>query len=1120
MLMRSLTAFLIACSALPSVYAQTQPPQSAPAPRVGVPTDLEQQPRTRNVLGATPPAIDVQLSDEVPLPGNAVETTSAEGVLGLQKGSGDPYYLGFVGSSYYPPPGERIDPKLISEVRLEPTDGRPAPTSYAFVMFSKRITDARLDELRAIGCRVLSTHPYYAVKVALPPRQIETVAALPYVRWIGSPRSVQKVHPHLIDSIGTAPVGESIGLIVNLYESDKCAATTEELIARAEQVEPGNTTPHAVDDLRSAAFRMHSNGWQQRALEALGVTVDQYTESNTVFAFTVHAPAAAVEMLASLDFVQFIEEQPTAQTMHDESTPLINSDSARNYTTGGVNTVVTAGEIDSGISYTHYDLTTHCNMIGWDFSGSAGGAFDDTCPHGTHVCGTITGNGYWNPANTGNAPGLGWGGTGRFFNAKIFNGCNGGVNLANVFNVFRNGQYDGGGAFTPKPMVINNSWGGGGAAWVGSEYECRIIDDEVFWQRQMYIFAAGNGGGVSTVSQEAGAKNAFAVGAVDDYAAFGSFPGNRSWFSSQGPMSNSRWKPNVCAPGDSITSLLAGSNTGYVAYGGTSMATPHVTGVAAQMCDANWWMRYNPPAIASTLMATAVTRGSQPIYNQYNSDLNLYGAGRIDAWLADYGTTQTGWSNWAFDLNAGQGTYADFYVSPGTTRVVICMNWNEQAVSAGASQATINDWDLYIDQEPFTVPLNSGEFTGGTSSYDNTEIRYIENPGVGNYRWKIHPYNATSTGHFGVTVYFVAGPIHPTADVSLTQSAYYVQPNQAVTMTASVYNAGYLSSGTYVTSSGGSYLYDSYKYLNDGAFADQYYNFSGGTTVTLGNILSNNTRTAYFAPVWQYEGYYPFYASAYNDNGSSDYDVAYVLVDGTAPSAPGPVSSPTHLVNTWSCDSTIQTDWSASSDNLSGVLGYSVQWDYSPVADPDMYLDTYGQSWVDYLPDGGPFYFHVRAVDYSGNWGPSSSSGPYYINTAAISTYCTAKVNSLFCTPYMDYVSRASTNGPDNFHLRAHNIINNKSGLMFWGLTSLNAPFQGGFKCVADPVKRTPVQSSGGGAGNNCNGSYDFFWSQSYQAAQGLGEGNWVYAQFWYRDPQSPSTTGLTDAVQFLICRN
>ena len=1106
-----LTLTLTLAALAPSLGAQGSS-QPVP-PRAPAGLDVRETPPKLGRDGGSPAPIDVALDDAVPLPGD-----------GPDKGTGgDPYYLGFAGGPYYPPDGERVDPLLVSQVQLHPTDGRPAPTSYAFVMFSKRITEAREKRLEALGCRILGVHPWYTLKVALPPHQIDNVAALPFVRWIGAPRDWQKVHPHLVDVAGSQPDGVPLEMIVNVYESDLCDATTREKITDGEQLDVHATVTPAADD-RNAAYLVHSNGWQQAALEGMGLEVIQYVESGSVRAFRVRAPAQAIEPVAALDFVAFVEELPEAQPSHDESMPMIYSDAVRQSANGGTSQTVTAGIVDSGISTGHSDLYYHLNGWGWDFSGSGTGAWYDGCGHGTHVTGTITGDGTSNPALRGGAPGLGWGANGRFFNAKIFMGCGSqSVDLASVLSVMRSAVNDGGGGYTPRPMVINNSWGGGGSAWIGSEYNCRLIDDEVFGQRQLYVFAAGNEYNASTISQEAGAKNSFAVGSVDDYYYPGSTaPGNRSSFSSQGPMGDSRWKPNVCAPGDSVRSLLANTWSSYTNKSGTSMATPHVTGVAAQLCDNYSWLRYQPNRIASLLMATAVTRNSDPIYTQSTPGLNAYGAGRIDAWLANYGSYQTGWTNWGFDLGSGQGTYADFYVPVGTTRTVVCMTWHEGAASAGASKATNNDWDLYIDQEPFDPNLNVGEFTAGLSSFNNTEIRYIENPTPGNYRWKIHPYNATSTGHFSVTVYGLSGPVHPAADLSLYQSAYYTQPGVPVSIDAAVYNPGYLASDTWIDAynNSGVALWGAYKYLNDGAYADMTGNVSGGWRMTLGDILSYNTRIGTFQPVWYSEGFKSFAVSSHTDNGAGETETAYVTVDGTPPSAVGTPTSTTHTPGAWSCDNNATVVWGPATDALTGV-GYSYVFDQSASTVPDGWIDTYSTSASGFLAtSSSPYWFHVRAVDYAGNLGPTAHAGPYYVNSTSVANYCAGKLNSQGCLPYMSWAGQASVNGPDDFHLYGYSVLNKKTGLLFWGRNYTSQPFQGGTKCVANPVMRTGSLGTGGSpSGTDCTGVLDFHWTQAYSAAHGVAEGDWIYCQFWYRDPQSPSHTGLTDALQFLICR-
>lgn len=1099
MTLRSLPLILLASPLL--AQQSPAPDQSSPLPG--------------GVQMPAPAPIDAELDDAVPFEGVRLEGDATSADARFTKGLESPLYLGFASKRFYPALDERIDPLLVAQVRTLPTDGRPAPTAFAYVMFSRRMTPARLATLENLGCRLLGFHPGYCMKVALAPELIDEVGALEFVRWIGVPRLEQKLSPGVLSGLTTRDATQFVDLIVNVHETDLCADTTRELITTGAQRD-ASAEPANGADPRNFAYRVQSNGWQQRALESAGALVGDYVEKDSVLAFHVRAPLALARNLAELDFVQFVEEALPIATTHEESMPMVNADSTRYYVNGATSQTVVAGEIDSGLSTGHADLYYHLYGWGWDFSGSGTGAWYDACGHGTHVAGTLTGDGSATASKRGVAPGLGWGGSGRFQQSKIFAGCGSQVvNLASVMSVMRTGVWDNLGSFSPRPHVINNSWGSSQTGAIGSEFDARLVDDEVFWQQQMYVFAAGNDANASTIGTQGNAKNAFTVGSVEDSPNLGTTLGERSSFSSQGPAGDSRWKPNVCAPGNWIDSLQANTWDQYTGKQGTSMAAPHVTGIAALMCDQFAWMRYRPSALAATLMASAVTRSSQPIYNHFTPGLNQYGAGRVDAFLANFASYQTGWNNWTFDLGAGQGTYADFYVAPGTTRVVICTNWNEVAASAGASSAAVNDWDLYIDFEPFAAGLNTGEFTAGTSSYDTTEIRYLENPAVGWYRWKINPYSATSTGRFGVTVFSVTGQTQPQVQVSLSQSSAYTQPFTPISVSASVYNPGYLASAASIRATGQSWLDDSYVYLNDGPFAD----FQSSSRFGLGNILSLNSRYAYFEPVWSTEGFKVFTAEVRTDNGPTVSSSTFVTVDGTPPTAVSGLVSTSHPVGIWSCGSDVTMAWQPASDAIAGVAGYSVVWDYSSTTDPDGFVDTTAWSWNELLvPDAG-YYFHVRAIDNAGLAGPTEHLGPFYFSDSPAASYCAPKMNSQFCLPYMTTTGHASVNGPDDFHLQAFNILNQKSGLLFWSNSYSNVPFQGGIKCVGSPLRRTAAMSSGGSpSGNDCSGTFDLHWSQAYAAANGVVAGDWTYCQFWYRDPADPYATGLTDAVQFLTC--
>ena len=138
--------------------------------------------------------------------------------------------------------------------------------------------------------------------------------------------------------------------------------------------------------------------------------------------------------------------------------------------------------------------------------------------------------------------------------------------------------------------------------------------------------------------------------------------------------------------------------------------------------------------------------------------------------------------------------------------------------------------------------------------------------------------------------------------------------------------------------------------------------------------------------------------------------------------------------------------------------------------------------------------------------------------------YCTAKVNSQGCTPQIGSVGSPSASGPNPFDITAAMVINDKNGVLFYGLGgAIAVPFQGGTLCVQPPLRRTaPVNSGGNPPPDDCSGLYSFDFNARIQSGVDpfLVPGALVSVQYWMRDGAQADGTGvgLTDAIQFRIC--
>lgn len=153
--------------------------------------------------------------------------------------------------------------------------------------------------------------------------------------------------------------------------------------------------------------------------------------------------------------------------------------------------------------------------------------------------------------------------------------------------------------------------------------------------------------------------------------------------------------------------------------------------------------------------------------------------------------------------------------------------------------------------------------------------------------------------------------------------------------------------------------------------------------------------------------------------------------------------------------------------------------------------------------------------------GPSASGSAFVFDPSAsqsICAHCTAKVNSAGCTPAIGWSGTPTAGGTTPFSITASQILAGKNGLLFYGApTTSPVAFQGGQLCVTQPLRRTPVQFSGGST--VCGGSFGFDFANLIASGvdSQLVAGAVVRAQYWSRDPSALFTSSLTDAVQFTV---
>ena len=127
--------------------------------------------------------------------------------------------------------------------------------------------------------------------------------------------------------------------------------------------------------------------------------------------------------------------------------------------------------------------------------------------------------------------------------------------------------------------------------WVCNDADCILCQaaDNAVSLGLVMVIAAGNENGFGArppfaIRHPGAARKAITVGAVDKAKVLAPFSSTGPGSGRLSPTSSTRiTKPDVCAPGVSIVSSVLGG--GFASFSGTSMATPHVAGIAAQVLE-------------------------------------------------------------------------------------------------------------------------------------------------------------------------------------------------------------------------------------------------------------------------------------------------------------------------------------------------------------------------------------------------------------------------------------------------------------------------------------------------------------------------------------------------------
>ncbi|MBW4491166.1 MAG: S8 family serine peptidase [Trichocoleus desertorum ATA4-8-CV12] len=315
---------------------------------------------------------------------------------------------------------------------------------------------------------------------------------------------------------------------------------------------------------------------------------------------------AEIKQIASRSDVEQIEFDKPLKLELDQSAVAVGVVDARTQGLVGTGKGMIVAVLDSEVDINHPDLKGRV-VHKRNYTNEEWG---NPHPHGTHVAGIIAGNG---SKYKGMAPGA------IIWNYKIFptqykesTESSGSKGADAIEDVVKDMQQE------KRLRIANCSWGVPSPTLDGNSAVSETAE-RATKLGLVLVKSAGNDGDkkpLPNITSPADARGDVIVVGASSRDSAKVMP-----FSSRGPTSDNRPKPDILAPGEQIMSAKPGGS--YTRQSGTSMASPHIAGIAALILER--YPKLQPLQVKRILMQSAKKLDSSEF------DENAQGAGLVDA---------------------------------------------------------------------------------------------------------------------------------------------------------------------------------------------------------------------------------------------------------------------------------------------------------------------------------------------------------------------------------------------------------------------------------------------------------------------------------------------------------